>query len=46
MISEKHVLTDEQLARVADFFAPIRAKSRADVLLTSTTPVGESGFPE
>ncbi|MGW1219476.1 hypothetical protein ACWD6O_34400 [Streptomyces californicus] len=46
MISEERVLTDEQLARVAAFFAPLRTKSRASVLWSSTAPVGESGFPE
>ncbi|MFE1734297.1 hypothetical protein ACFW6X_29815 [Streptomyces bacillaris] len=44
MTAEEHILTDEQLARVAAFFAPLRAKTRAGVLSTSTAPVGEFRF--
>ncbi|MER7696177.1 hypothetical protein [Streptomyces sp. NPDC096095] len=46
MISEGFITTDEALARFADLFARLGDQSRAEILLASTAPVGESGFPE
>ncbi|RPK85080.1 hypothetical protein EES46_23340 [Streptomyces sp. ADI98-10] len=46
MISEEYVIADEAVARLADLFARLGVESRAEVLLASTSPVGESGFPE
>ncbi|MFJ1782593.1 hypothetical protein ACIOKA_38440 [Streptomyces anulatus] len=46
MISEGFITTDEAVARFADLFARLGAENRAEILLASTAPVGESGFPD
>ncbi|MFJ2182974.1 hypothetical protein ACIOJG_20370 [Streptomyces anulatus] len=46
MISEEYVIPDEVLAAFAGLFAKTAAGSRADFVLVSPAPVGESGFPE
>lgn len=46
MISEEYVMPNEVLTTFAGLFAKVAANSRADFVLISPAPVGESGFPD